>query len=178
MIIYFKNKARTKAITGARKSLKRKMGFSNFDTIKTVGVIVHYQLDIENAAINKILAYFKEKGIKVDILVYYPDKKLPANVNAREGMVLFAEGDSNWFGKPNKPEINDFINKEFGLLIDLSLKHIFSLQYIIESSKSAFKVGRISYDDSPYDFVLLGDENNDSKYVDDLFNYLAKIEKR
>ena len=151
------------------------MGFSNFDTVKSVGIIIRYQLDIENAAINKLLDFFKEKKIKTEILVYYPDKKLPANVMAREGMLLFAEGDTNWFGKPKKKEVNEFINTDFGLLIDLSPQRIYSLQYIIESSKASFKVGRITYDDAPYDFVLIGDENNDSKYVDDLFKYLSKI---
>ncbi|MDR1056365.1 MAG: hypothetical protein LBL90_11235 [Prevotellaceae bacterium] len=177
MIKFVKNKARTNAIASIRKQLRRHMGFCNFDTIKSVGIIVRYQFDIENEAVNKLLDFFKQKSIRPEILVYYPDKKLPANVIVREGMLLFVEGGTNWFGKPQKQEIESFINTDFGLLIDLSPQHVFSLQYIVEASKASFKVGRMSYKDDPYDFVLLGDLDNDSKYVDDLFRYLTKLEK-
>ena len=176
MFAFFKNKSRVNALAAARKKLKRKMGFTNFNDLKKVGIIIKYQLDIENRAINKLLEFFKGKGIHTEMLVYYPDKKLPANVKARLGMLYFAEGDTNWFGKPNKREVEEFINDDFGLLIDFSPEHIYSLQYIIQASKAVFKVGRISYNDDPYDFVLLGDKDDDIKYIDDLFKYLSKVQ--
>ena len=177
MIGFFKNKARHNAIDKARKKLKRNMSFRNLETIKSVGIIIRYQFEIGDTAINKLIDFFKKKNTSLEILVYYPDKKLPANVNFSEDTLLFTEGDTNWFGKPNKKEIENFINTDFGLLIDLLPQYVYSLQYIVESSKASFKIGRISYDNAPYDFILLGDENNDRKYVDELFNYLGKIER-
>lgn len=175
MIKYFKNKAQQNALKTAKQKLKRKMGFTNFESISDVGIIIRYQLDIENAAVNKLFDFFKQKNIKPEILIHYPEKKLPANIKAQDNTLFFAEGDTNWFGLPKKKEIQDFINTEFGMLIDLSPEYMFPLHYIVEASKASFKVGRMSYENDPYDFVLLGSDN-DSKYVDDLFNYLSKIE--
>ena len=175
MFQYFKNKARISAINKVRKKLKRKMGFSNLNSIKSVGIIIRYQFNIENEALRRLLDFFKNRNVKPELLIYYPEKQAPKDMSAQDNMLLFTEKDSNWFGKPNLKELDTFTNREFDLLIDLSIKHIYSLQYIVESSKASFKVGRISYDETPYDFVLLGDNENDSQYVKDLFSYLSKL---
>lgn len=176
MIAFFKNKARARAIRAVRQKLKRNMRFNNLNSVKTAGIIVCYQLDIQNEGINKLLDIFKQKGIRSEVLVYYPEKKLPANVNTdNNNMLLFAQGNTNWFGIPKSMQVNDFISKEFDLLIDLCTEHVYTLQYIVEASRASFKVGRLSYKDNPYDFTLVDDNSSDSKYIDNLFKYMSKL---
>ena len=62
------------------------------------------------------------------------------------------------------------MNKEFDMLIDLSLESCFSIQYIAGSSKAKFKVGRFGI--NPLNFYDLMLQVDDKIKLEDYLKYI------
>ena len=69
-------------------------------------------------------------------------KSIPNYCIAANSGYHFNLKDLNWYGAPKNDYIHEFINKEFDILIDLSLDDVFVFKYISGLSRSKFKVGR------------------------------------
>lgn len=138
--------------------------------------MMSYKFDVENNALTRLKGVIKNNRIETKMLIYYPQNKLPDNVISSPNKILFSDKETTWIGRPKLTEVQDFLNEEFDLLIDMSSDECFPLHYAAVFSKAAFKVGRMSYPDSPYDFLLMGEEHaDDEKFIKDLELYLAKF---
>jgi hypothetical protein len=174
MFEYIKNILRNKQFESAvTHSKKRKALAHNFETTKTMGVIFpfHFNMDIVLNALKNIA---NEHDIVITFLIYFPQDKLPEGTEINASRIFFSNNECNWFGKPKTVEINNFINTNFNILIDLSSKLWFPLQYIAASSHANFKIGRIDEHNNPYDFLLLG-SNSEEQFIKDLETYINKI---
>ncbi|HOY33028.1 MAG TPA: hypothetical protein PKW80_14205 [Bacteroidales bacterium] len=56
----------------------------------------------------------------------------------------------NWFGKPSGEKINDFINKDFDILLNIDTSDNPSLTYAAALSKARLKVGKYSEKNKDY----------------------------
>ena len=72
---------------------------------------------------------------------------------------------------------NDFIKKEFDLLIDLNFEKEITLRYLLESSMAHCKVGLNQGEDEVlYDFMLEGISPKDlNLFLKELLRYLEMI---
>lgn len=174
MLNNFKNYIRKKDLLAASKR-KRNLKGTNFQTAKSLGLVMCYKFDLENNALTRIKQIVEENNIKMSMLVYYPEKKLPENVESSSDKLVFSNKECNWVGKPKIKEVSDFLNQEFDLLIDMSSVNYFQLQYIVSMSKASFKIGQVDYENKPYDLQVKNDENNDEKFINDLELYLPKF---
>ncbi|MDR1896451.1 MAG: hypothetical protein LBR10_06640 [Prevotellaceae bacterium] len=174
MFQYIKNIFRKQCLkTALARMAQRKVVAHNFATTKTMGVMLPFNVEID-----EILGTFKkiakENKTEVIFIIYFPQEKLPEDVRSTYSKIMFSDQECNWFGKPAMMEITDFINKKFDILIDLSSKIWFPLQYIAISSKADFKIGRINEEINPYDFLLLGCDT-EKQFINELETYLHKI---
>ncbi len=92
----------------------------------------------------------------------------------------FDKKDLNWYGAPKNDYIKEFINKEFDVIIDLTLEDVFVLQYIIALSKSKLKVGRFSKSMvKHYDLMIKNDKKALSdEYIDQILHYLNILKSK
>jgi hypothetical protein len=144
----------------------------NFSTARRIGVIFPFFADM-----NKIAALLKTIATKYKLqlhTVIYFDDKLEMNVLSTEREIWFSDKACNWFGKPKMTDIDNFIDERFDILVDLSTKTYFSLQYISIKSKADFKIGRISEESVPYDLVITGCDT-EKCFMEKLEFYLQKI---
>jgi hypothetical protein len=176
MFGYIKNILKSKLLKDAIiHSSKRKEVAYNFETAKTMGVILPFNNSI-NKVLNVLENIAKRYDIEIVFTIYYPREKLPENIDENfSSQICFSDNECNWFGKPNTSVINNFIATKFNILVDLSSTFWFPLQYIAISSYADFKIGRINDEtNNPYDFVLVG-STDEEQFIKDLETYLCKI---
>ena len=127
--------------------LKRRLrGFSrpreikNLEDCHSILIISNGKEDREADECSRLIRYFKNKNKEVFSIMYI-DKSTDDKVEEISGIQTFSKDHLNWFFMPKKPEILDLMNREFDLLIDLSLQENFSLKYIHALSRAKLKVG-------------------------------------
>jgi hypothetical protein len=176
MFGYVKNILRTRSLKDASmRAKKRRICAYNFETAKTVGII--YPFNINMGAVQNALNDIKRKyDVETVLAVYFPQEKLPEGIETgSSSQIFFSDNECNWFGNPKATNITEFVNTEFDILIDLSARIWFPLQYIAIASHAGFKIGRINGEtNNPYSFVLLGSESEE-QFIKDLEKYLYKI---
>jgi hypothetical protein len=176
MFGYIKNILKRKSLkTAAVRAGKRNVVAYNFETAKTLGVI--YPFNINMGAVVGALKNITERyDIELVFMIYFPQEKLPEGIGeSTPSQIFFSDNECNWFGKPKIATIDSFVNTKFNILVDLSSKMWFPLQYIATASHADFKIGRISGEtNNIYDFVLAGSAG-DEQFIKDLETYLYKI---
>ncbi len=114
----------------------------NFDTAKRVGFIFESKNREQFEKIKAYLGTQVDKGLEVFAIGYVDTDEIDNYFLLRKNINFFCKKDLNWYYKPTPPFIEQFIGVDFDLLIDLSMRSIFPLEYISKASKAKFKVGR------------------------------------
>jgi hypothetical protein len=88
----------------------------------------------------------------------------------------FSKKNLNWYGKPDFIQLNDFLNKNFDLLLDFSQNDLPPLHYILSTSKAKLLVGANEYAKDLYDVFIKDETELDSlKLLKTFHNYLLKL---
>jgi hypothetical protein len=150
----------------------------NLETAKTAGIIFTPTDQISFEQIKQFLSYLSVFKLQIYVLGYIDAKIIPESFLFWKGINLFSRKDLTWSMTPNTPLVNDFIDKPFDVLLDLSLSDYFPVEYISRLSKSKFKVGRFTTKHNSFD--LMFDIENEKKleaYLEHIKNYLCLINK-
>ena len=172
--MFFKETRRKKALKIIESD--RAVRFMPLSEVKSAGVLFDINEPNILDTIKKFSEYLDNKSIKFSALaVNYTKSQFP------EGFVDFriktVNRDSfNSIGLPIGETVFDFLNHGYDLYIDLSDKYTFTFDYISRLSKASFRVGRMSYDDNPFDLVLANEPGATSRhFIDSLIHYLSSI---
>jgi len=157
------------------KTRKRHKGFYNFKTAKTVGIIFVYD-HLVLQAVEELKAFLSAKNIQCKALAYYLDKEVPLKLVGNPYIRYFNKHEVNWCCKCLSAEANLFINQNFDILIDFSITNIPIMRHLPLLSLAKMKVGRYSYPDHPYDFVLSDSNAKPGVFVEALKHYLLTID--
>lgn len=138
------------------KKISRKREICNLDLAQTVGVIFSANSQESYDRASKFANFMiNTKEIQVFALGYVDNKQMLKFFSDKRGFKFFSSKNCNWYGKPKNPSVDFFIDKQFDILIDLSLEHSFPIEYIVSLSKSKLKVGRFEErKDHIYDFMI------------------------
>ena len=156
---------------------KRNKGFFNFNTAKTVGIIFMYD-PLVLQAVETLKEFLATKNIQCKVLAYYSGKKIPAELVVTPYIRHFGKQEVNWYGKCISDEANLFLKQDFDILIDFSTINIPVMQYLPMFSMAKMKVGRLSYPDNPYDFILSDGSATPDIFVEGLKHYLLTIDMK
>ncbi len=115
-------------------------------------------IDVEDTSFdackNAIMAYFRNRGIKVDIF-FFDFRKIDKGerlITSINTTVL--RKDLNWYGRPSREKARIMLEGNPDLLISLLPKADFPLEYMVRCSTARFKVGREQLADGLFDLVL------------------------
>jgi len=114
----------------------------NFDTAKRVGFLFEANSREQFEKIKAYLGTQVDKGLEIFAIGYVDADQIDDYFLLRKNINFFCKKDINWYYKPTPPFIDQFIDVDFDLLIDLSMRSIFPLEYISKASRAKFKVGR------------------------------------
>jgi len=168
-----------KILRSKSKKLKRKRGVFNFDNAKTVGIVFNATKQESFDIAYEFVKYLEQKSIKVETLGFVDSKEVRDFYRETVNTKYFSKKNLNWYGKPKNENVEKFINKNFDILIDLSLIDEYPILYISALSKAKFKVGRFSGKSEYLDFMI--DISKKPQYnflIEQIKHYLLSLNKK
>ena len=85
--------------------------------------------------------------------------------------------DFDWLGKHKNPEIDEFIEQPFDVLISYYKKQTLELNLITALSKANFKIGLNNEDDRLHDFIIEVDPLKIAIFKTELIKYLTTLNR-
>ncbi|MBN2683323.1 MAG: hypothetical protein JXR58_12505 [Bacteroidales bacterium] len=157
-----------------KRNNSRKRGVYNFETAKTVGIILNANSQFTFETARDFVKYIQSFKIEVLSLGFVDSVEVLNFYSRQIGMDYFSKKNLNWYGKPKNPKVQEFIQKDFDILIDLSLNDYFPIQYITASSNAKFKIGRFKNESACYDLMIDISENKKLDfYIEQIKHYLS-----
>jgi hypothetical protein len=147
----------------------------NINEAKTVGIIYNATNSVSFEIIRDFTRILIQKKIEVSVLGYVDSKKLIDHYLYRKGFDFFTKNNLNWYNRPKSDTVDDFMNKPYDILINLSLEEYYPIQYVLALSPSAFKVGK--YFEEPNYMDLMIDIEKEKKAMMDVKEEIAKGKK-
>ena len=126
------------------KQLKRKKQLVNLNQARTICIAYNVTSQAAFRTVKTMVKELTTKQRQVMALGFINRKSIPNYCVAANSGYYFNLRDLNWYGGPKNDYIKELINKEFDILIDLTLEDVFVLQYVSGLSRSKLKVGRYS----------------------------------
>ena len=161
------------------KPRNRPVVYNNFVSSSTIGLIFDAEDKSHLKLAKEFMNYIEERGIKAfglalvsksDIIGYFPYRK---------GVGYFGLDKLNWYGKPLDEGIEEFIERPFDILIDISLSETYPIEYIFAMSKAKFKICNNSLKEQFADFVLKLEKPHDLElFIEQVKHYLETIETK
>ncbi len=166
----FKVKSNQKFV---EKLLKARTAAVSKKKVKSVGVILHLE---EFADFEAFRNYFKSIDIRENRvkIVAYSEME-----TAKEKLwdTFFIAKDFGWKGKLNNLELEEFVNREYDLLISYYRSNILELNNMTAQSRANFKVGIADYDQRLYDLIIDVKPNDFKLFGSELKKYLNVLNK-
>jgi hypothetical protein len=156
-----------------KNNLQNVKSISSAVSIQTVGLLIDESYFFEKEALVKELIAngILENNIK---LIVYRDKLRKNEIYSQP---TFSIKHLNWKAEITNPEVNDFINESFDLLISYYDVEKAILLNITHNSKALFKVGFSSVDKRLNHLMININAENYTVFVHELFRYLKILNK-
>jgi hypothetical protein len=155
----------------------RRCRMTNLQEAKRIGIL--YTLDNvpDYDRVSEFVSQLQGAHKEVKALGFVKNKNLVQRFLPKLSYDFFSKRDLTWFYKPIHTQVRDFIEKEFDLLIDLSLHDSFPLKYISGLSKALCRVGKFSEENTEYyDLMIdLKPTMTTDEYIGQIRHYLTVI---
>ena len=146
----------------------RKM--TNLREAKKIGILYTLNEVPDYDRVSDFVTQLQHDNKEVKALGFVRNKNLVTRFLPKISYDFFSRQDINWFYKPIHTQVKDFIEKEFDLLIDLSMNDNFSVKYIAGLSSALCRVGRFSEGNSDYYALMI-----DAKPAMSIDDFLGQI---
>ena len=162
------------------KNLKRNKKLVNLNEAKTVGIVYNVTNQEIFKKVKLLIKDLTTAKRQVMAIGFVNRKSIPDYCIAAYSGYYFDQKDLNWFGGPKNNYIKEFINKEFDILIDLTLEDVFVIQFISGLSKSRLKVGRYSENHIKYYDLMIKVNNSLSLdiFIEQILHYLLILKSK
>lgn len=154
---------------------ERKM--TNLRDARKIGIL--YTLDDvpEYDTVSEFVSRLQHDHKEVKALGFVKNKNLVSRFLPKLSYDFFSAKDINWCFKPIHTKVKDFIEKEFDILIDLSMKDSLPLKFISGLSMAHCRVGRFSDENTGcYDIMIdLNKPMSLNEYMLQIIHYLTVI---
>ena len=150
MLTSFRNKIGNYLLKRESATVGRNLKMVNLSHAKSIGIIYPlFDVPDYNQVMEFVTQLQKDKkGVKA--LGFVQEKELVNRFPPKLSYDFFSQSNLNWYGKSMNERVQDFVNKEFDILIDLSMDELMPIQYVVGISRARCKVGRFSEDNARY----------------------------
>ncbi|HUS86574.1 MAG TPA: hypothetical protein VMW76_04970 [Bacteroidales bacterium] len=151
--------------------------FNNLRNAHKIGIVWDGTFISEFSSITNFHREMHDRGIQIDIICYFPGKILPNEYTALRYLTCFKRSDLGLFYCPETPEVEEFINTPYEIIIDINFGRHFPLYFITSLSKAEFKVGASNtINHNTLDMTIeLSGKDSITYYLDQVKHYLEMI---
>lgn len=168
---YFIKRKIDRLLSSARRSRR----FKTISEIQNVLLLCHAE-DAEE--VNRCAACLKKAGKKVNLCVY---ETVPAATRNDDSPIIYVcpAQDVTVWGFPESPVMQKVIACKPDVVIDLTRKKEYVMQYLLLRSECDFKAGIRSEEKAFYDFSVSATENKELSYLfEQIIFYLQTIRSK
>ena len=174
----FKTKIGQIVFQNQLKSNKRKKEVCNLDSAKSIGILYDATNEEQINQIQPFVSYFFNLKKDVKALGYVNAKKLLYCHTPKLQYDFFYLKDLNWYKKPQNYIIDNFIKKEYDILINLCDSSCIPIKYLVASYVARFKIGQHEDGYEIYDLMIsLKEDKSLEKLMSEIQHYLQLINK-
>ena len=138
-----------------RSKIMHVHGMVNLAEANRVGILYTLEDVPDYDKVSEFVAQLQREHKEVKALGLIRSKNMVNRFLPKLSFDFFSRKDITWFYRPIHNTVRNFMDKEFDLLIDLSLTDSFPLKYIAGLSRSVCRVGKFSEDNvSYYDLMI------------------------
>ena len=171
-----------------RKRLIRKAPLSssvikqivNLDEAMHIGIVYYLGNDKIYRNVSSFVKKLQDKKKRVYAFGFVRNKYLTQRYLPKLSYDFLYEKDLNWYSKPHGQYVDDFMKKEFDILIDLSNGNIFQLRYLMSRGTAKTKIGIFNEKNKEIlDLFIKTDDISDVKQlINQIEYYLSIINKK
>ncbi len=121
---------------------------------KNVGILCNITTEDSYKDIYAVFSHLQSAKRSVWLMGYIDDKSIPFYCLQQLSADYFCNKDLNWYGKPEKVQIHDFINTDFDVLIDFSHDVFDPIRLIMSLSPAKFIIGSEKQNVEFYDLLI------------------------
>ncbi len=161
------------------EKVKRNPAFINLEEAKNIAIISNIDSIEKYKIISNFIKWLRSKNKDVFVIAFVENEEFKSFFEKEKSILFFNKKNITWYGKPRNIKYQDFIEKEFDLLIDTSLHQFITFHYLVAMSKARLKVGKYCEKYAYYDFMIDVGNNNDFKFfIDQIKHYLCDLNKK
>ena len=150
----------------------------NLDDARSVGILYDATTQEKVEVIKPFVSYFFDLKKDVRALGYVNSNQLSFCHSPRLQYDFFYQKDLNWYYKPQNYIIDNFVQKEYDILINLCDSSIIPIKYLVASSMAHFKIGIYEEEYEIYDLMIsLKEDKSIDKLMIEIKRYLKLINK-
>ncbi|MCP4122910.1 MAG: hypothetical protein GY751_14260 [Bacteroidetes bacterium] len=160
-----------KHIDKVAPGLKREKRSICFKDVHSIGILLDGSKPDFIDFAKKYADELRLGGRSVELLAYVPKRKK----NRSYTLPYFTKEDTNWHYKPNLPDVNNFMERPFDLLVNISPDKIMPLEYICALSASKFTIGNgTEHLNGYYDCLIkVNDSYSPRSFMENVRHYLT-----
>ncbi len=159
-------------------SPNREVKAINIKHAQTIGIVYRADNDEAKELVERYVKFLKEYKIKCKTLGYYDMDELPRYVTPKLEFDYFLRKDLNWKLETQIPEVFNFVQSDFDILIDTTCELDEVIRFIVKESKAHFKVGGAKKGVNDLDFTInLKPDEGVRQLMKGLDSYLHLINK-
>ncbi len=157
------------------KSLKRKRQVVSYDRARSIAILFAAGENGLPPFLKRLIQLFKSDGKVAVAIGYTCDVADTAKVT--EDIQLCNRKDFFWHAKPKAAFLNDFVNREYDILIDLTASGIMQMKLLAAASKAKYKTGAHHPDFlAIFDLnIKVNDDCGDEEMANHIVHYLKLI---
>ena len=169
-----RNRYREKYIFENR--LKGNKQFVSLKETKHIGILAVIANEEDYIHIFSIFSQLQQMEKTVKMVAYIDEKEVPYYCLPQLTADYFCRKNMNWYGKLTMPQVVDFMNTEFDMLIDFTHQFYMPIHTILTLSKSKMIVGGNSTQKEQYDlFIDMDEEISHEKLLENIIIYTSKL---
>ena len=160
------------------KANKRTKEVCNLDNAQSIGILYDATSEEQIKMVKPFVSYFFDLKKDVKALGYVNSKQLSFHHTPKLQYDFFYQKDLNWYYKPQNYIIDNFVKKEYDILINLCDSSIIPIKYLVASSIAHFKIGIHEENYEIYDLMIsLKDDKSMEKLMHEIKHYINLINK-
>ncbi len=164
----------TRNIKKKSAKVQRKREVHNFQTARSAAILFDANDSKSFTDIRHFKNFLEDQNIKTELFGYVDEDEIPDDLLLWEYCHVYCKKDLTFLYKIKKDRTQDFMNKSFDILFDLSLYDHLPLVSLSSLSKSKFKVGRYKETFNDHDLMINIDKNKNIDYfIEQIKNYVS-----
>lgn len=138
----------------AQSQPERLRELCSLKSCSSIGLMCEITDEDSYKEIMQVFAQLQKPGRNLWLMGYVDEKSVPFYCLQQLTADFFCKKDFNWYGKPVKVQVTDYLQKEFDLLIDFTTRSLAPMAMMLELSNARCIVGGNVEHEEYYDLFL------------------------